>query len=54
MYTSDGDDVLEFKVNYAVTRKIKKGFFNLSSKEEETVILNNGKKRFSITYLDLY
>lgn len=40
--SGDDDDVLDFRLNFKVTKKRRVGFFN-SSIKEETVILNNGK-----------
>lgn len=35
-------DVLDFKINYKITKKKRIGLFKLSHVNEETVILNNG------------
>lgn len=40
---STGNDVLEFKLNYKTTRKVRKGFLSLRSENEDLVILNDGK-----------
>lgn len=47
MYAASGSDVLEFKVNFKVTRKVRKGFLGFQSTTDELVILNDGK------YVDL-
>lgn len=43
MYSTNGSEVLEFKVDYKVTRKVKEGFLGWRSKSEDYVILNNGE-----------
>ena len=49
MYTS-GEDVLDFRLNFTVTKKKRTGFLNMSTINEETVILDNGKMNvFDIT-----
>lgn len=40
MFTSD---VLDFKINYKITKKKRVGLLRLTKVSEETVILNNGK-----------
>ena len=42
MYSVSGNDVLDFNVNFKVTRKIRKGFLGLQSTSDELVILNDG------------
>ena len=42
MYTS-GEDVLDFRLNFTVTKKKRAGFLNMSTYNQETVILDNGK-----------
>lgn len=43
MYTTNGNDTLEFQLNFKVARKVRKGFLGLHSKSEDIVILNDGK-----------
>lgn len=45
MYAASGNDVFDFKVNFKVTRKVRKGFLGLQSTSDELVILNDGKFR---------
>lgn len=42
----DGEKTLEFKLNFKVTKSVKKGFLNLRTSKEELVILDNGKYIF--------
>lgn len=42
MYTTNGNDVLEFNLNFKVTKKLKTGFMGLRSTTEDFVILDNG------------
>lgn len=42
MYTSNGADVLDFQLNFKVTKKVKKSFLSLRSSTEDFVILNDG------------
>jgi hypothetical protein len=46
MYAASGNDVLDFKVNFKVTRKVRKGILGLQSTTDELVILNDGKNSF--------
>lgn len=43
MYTTISHDALDFKLDYKVTRKVKKGFLGLRSTTENFVILNDGE-----------
>lgn len=43
MYTKSSHDLLEFNLNFKVTRKVKKGFLGLRSTPEDFVILNDGE-----------
>lgn len=47
MNTTNANDVLEFKVNFRVTKKVRKGFLGLGTKTDDCVILNDGKTRTS-------
>ncbi|KAL7048844.1 hypothetical protein ACKWTF_003504 [Chironomus riparius] len=44
MYTS-GEDVLDFRLNFTVTKKKRAGFLNMSTYNQETVILDNVRGR---------
>lgn len=48
MYAVNGNDVLDFKINFKVTRLVRKGLIGLRSKTDELVILNDGK------YINVY
>jgi hypothetical protein len=41
--SANGNDVLEFKITYRVSKQVRKGFLYLNSETEETKILNDGK-----------
>lgn len=44
MYPTSGSDVLEFRVDYRVTKKVKDGFLGWRSKSEDCAILNDGER----------
>lgn len=44
MYPTGGSDVLEFKVDYKVKKKVKDGFLGWRSKSEDFAILNDGER----------
>lgn len=50
MLTTNGNEVLEFKLNYKVTKKVKHGFLGLKSREEDFVILNDGETALFVIY----
>lgn len=43
MHTATVNDVLEFKLNFKVVKKVKKGFLGLRSIKEDFVVLNDGE-----------
>lgn len=43
MYTTNGNDTLEFQLNFKVPKKVRKGFLGLHTMSEDIVILNDGK-----------
>ena len=43
MHTATETDVLEFKLNFKVTKKVKSGFLGLKTREEDFRILNDGE-----------
>jgi hypothetical protein len=45
MYAVNGSDVLDFNINFKVTRKVRRGFLGLQSTTDELVILNDGKQK---------
>lgn len=46
MLTTNGNEFLEFRLNYKVTKKVRHGFLGLKSREEDFVILNDGEMAF--------
>lgn len=43
MNTKNKNDVLEFELNFKVSKKVKKGFLGFGSKSQDFVILDDGK-----------